>query len=225
MIIFYPWFFRCIGRIRSETYINMKKKPHPSPWKRVKNITPFHFKTVFELQAILRYIVNAPKDPQIILNATSSKVLLPVVCWVPNFSFTLQPGVFWVNGHFKTSAPNKPQITNTIRSKIPHICFISVSGPKFQSTLLYSLPLSKHWRFWARCLNYRPFWDKRTEWSQIDLEHQRHPIYMLQLPQTPKFRSFSPYGQLFSKLYAILRQVHRMTPKLPRTLKDQRYPT
>ncbi len=46
---------------------------------------------------------------------------------------------------------------------------------------------------------------------------------MSQLPASPKFHSVSLRPAIF-ELQAILRQVHRMTPKWPWTLKGKRYP-
>ncbi len=69
----------------------------------------------------------------------------------------------------------------------------------------------------------RPFWDKCTKLPQNDLEHYTWYIYMVQLPQSPKFLCFDLRLTVF-KLQAILRQVHPMTPKSPWTLKGQWYP-
>ncbi len=54
--------------------------------------------------------------------------------------------------------------------------------------------------------------------------HQSHAIYVLLVSHSPsQFKSVLLQGQMHFVLMAILRQVHRMTPKWSWTLKGQRY--
>ncbi len=63
--------------------------------------------------------------------------------------------------------------------------------------------------------------DRKWPWT---LQGQMYPIYVLLVPLSLKFHTVLLYDQLLpNKLQAILRQVHRMTPKW-RALQSQRYP-
>ncbi len=44
--------------------------------------------------------------------------------------------------------------------KSPYMCIVTLPGLKFYTVSLCDQPFSRH----------RPFWDKCTEWPQIDLE-------------------------------------------------------
>ncbi len=89
--------------------------------------------------------------------------------------------------------------------------------PKFHSVLLYNQPF----------LKYRTFWDKWTEWLQIDLEPYKFKCspytFITIVPESQISLCFALRPAFFNK-QAILRQVHRMTPKWPWTLQGQRYP-
>ncbi len=143
------------------------------------NVTHICVTSLHEYQILLRFTVRrailsyrqfcekCTKWPKMTLNTTSSNV--PHVCylcpWFLNFTpfcYTVSP--FWDIGHFDTRAPNDPQITsNPTRSNVPDIC-ITTLGSQIS---LYDQPF----------LKYKPFWDKCTEWPQIDLEP-----YQVKLP-------------------------------------------
>ena len=60
-----------------------------------------------------------------------------------------------------TSAPNDPKIIlNTKRSKVPHICVNSIHESQILVRFAQRLAV----------LNYRPLWDKCTEWPKYVLE-------------------------------------------------------
>ncbi len=58
-----------------------------------------------------------------------------------------------------------------------------------------------------------------TPWGQSQVPH-----ICLLVPSSPKFQSVSLYWQQFSSYRPFLRDVHRMTQKLTRTSRGQRYP-
>ena len=98
----------------------------------------------------------------------------------------------------------------------PIYMLLVYTSPKFHSISLYDQPFSR----------YRPFWDKCSEWPQIDLDNTRsnYPIPYTTVPEPQISLHFVLRPAIF-ELQAIFRQVHRMTPKGSWTLQDQRYTT
>ncbi len=116
---------------------------------------------------------------------------------------------------WQTNAPNKPQ-THIECSKVSHqIYILPVSqNPKFHSLSLYDQPLS-----------YYPLsvWDQCAKWLQMTLNTKRSkvPHIILQLPPESHISLLFALQTPIFELQAILRQVHRMTPKWPWKLEGQ----
>ena len=98
---------------------------------------------------------------------------------------------FRVTGHFETSAPNDPP-NNIEHQKVNGTLYTRYNYPRLpNSVLLFREPF----------LSYKPFEtsaqnDRKMTWT---LKNQRYPIYMVQLPTTPKFQSVSLYSQPFDR--------------------------
>ncbi len=79
-------------------------------------------------------------------------------------------------------------------------------------------------------LNFDIWRPKYLKWPWLDKDvsyiltcrAQRYSIYAAQVFRSPKYHSVSLYDHMFSS-QLILRQVHRVTPKWPRTLQGGRY--
>ncbi len=90
-------------------------------------------------------------------------------------------------------------------------------SPTFHYISFYSQLFSSYW----------PYWDKRTEWPQIDINITRSKVprlyhnYLLQLPNFTPCCSMTSW---FRQIQAILRQVNQMTAKWTWTPKGQRCP-
>ncbi len=79
---------------------------------------------------------------------------------------------------------------NTLYTHTLYTHVTSTQTRKFQSFSLYGHPSSSYIPFWDKCTQWPPKW----RWTLIG---QRYPIYMLQLPPSPKIRSVLLYGQPF----------------------------
>ena len=161
---------------------------------------------------------SALNNPKMTLNFTSSNI--PNACAtayqchrIPNFTPFCSTAILrkvhlWLQNDLK---PDKVKCT-------PYVLLVFVI-PNFHCVLLYDQQFSR----------YRLFWDKCTEWPQNDLEP-----YKVKLPYTCICITTLRESQIslqfalrpsVLKLQAILRQVHRMTPKWPWRLQGQRYTT
>ena len=138
--------------------------------------------------------------PQMTLNIARPKVS-HICCssthQVTSFShFHSTAWRFGVTGHFvDIGTLNDLELTlNTTRSKLHYVC--STSNPESQ--------------IWVK--RTRPFWDICIEWLQNDLEHcdvKRTPCQL--------------YRYMYLRVPNFKRPFHQMTPKLPWTLRGQRY--
>ncbi len=107
--------------------------------------------------------------------------------------FALRPVVFLVTGHFETGKSNDRKIAlNTKRWNVSHIYNVTIiTGSQISPV---SLSAASHFQV-------KTIWDKSTEWPSKwhwRIKGQRCPVYMLQLPPSPKFHPVSLYSQLFS---------------------------
>ncbi len=85
----------------------------------------------------------------------------------------------------------------------------TIHESQIQSHSLYQQPL----------LSYRQFRDQCSEWPQMILNTEMAKVLHIHVTTTPGFQispRFTVYAAIY-ELQAILRQVHRMTPKLPWT--------
>ncbi len=112
----------------------------------------------------------------------------------PNFT-SLHPTAsrFRLTGHFETSALNDPKETlNTKRPKVLYTGCISTLASQF--SLCFALPLAifELQAILRQVRRITPKWP----WTLLG---QRYPIYMWQLPPSPKFQSVSLYRQPFAR--------------------------
>ncbi len=192
---------------------------------------------------------GASKDPQMTLSAIRSKVphIHVTTTHEPQISlyglcFPLRPTVSnnVVTCHLETSASKDPKITlNTKRSKGPNVHVTTTTdshiSPTFRSTMLrlaisevlaiFYFPIGHNIRlqssFVYKSLNSVQVYWMTPKWHWTP-KGQRHPIYIWQLPSSPRFISLQYAVQpTVFVLQAILRQVDRRpqsvttTPRVP----------
>ena len=129
-------------------------------------------------------------------------------------SVSLKSQRFRVIGHFKTSAPNDPQMTfDTKTWEVPHVHVTTT--PESQ----ISIHFAPRWvAFELQAILRQVYW-MMTPWT---LEGQRYPIYMLQLPPESQISLHFAIWLAILGLQAILRQVHWVTQKWPWALEGRR---
>ncbi len=127
----------------------------------------------------------------------------------------------WGNRQLETCAPNDSKMTmNTTRSKVHHVCCPSTFDWPWA-------PNFYHFHSKACCFGYRPFWTKCSEWPQNDLAYYEVkgtplPIYLLQVPPSPKFHSILLYTHFW--VTGPIETIALNDPKRSWGLWSKRYP-
>ncbi len=106
------------------------------------------------------------------------------------------------------------------KSNVPHIWMIYLIESKIS---LHFAPRP------APFSRYRPLWDNCTKWPPNELDYYKvictqYMLLVTSIDESYISHRFALRPDLF-ELQAILRQVHRMTPKWPWTLQGPRYTT
>ncbi len=164
---------------------------------------------------------NAPNEPNDLWTPKGLRYSIHIL-QLPRLStftrFRSMPIRFWITGHFETSALNYPEMTlNTKRSKVPKIHITTTprlpNVNQFHSTAIF-FQVKGH--FVTNLLN-----DPKLT---LNPKRSKVPPY-IQVTATPELQILlrCALKPAVFELQAILRQVHRMTPKWPSTLKGPRY--
>ena len=106
---------------------------------------------------------------------------------IPNFAVSLYGQLFWVTGHFETSAVNDPKMTlNTKRSNIPHMHITTVA--ESQISIRFTLrPAIFELQAILRQVHRWP--------PKVTLNTKRSKLP--HIPMSPKFQSILLYGKPF----------------------------
>ncbi len=142
--------------------------------------------------------------------------------YCPRFSnfipFRSTTSHFWDVGHFEKYTEYDPKWPWTLQGHMyPRYVLLVSTSPTFHSFLLYNQPFS----------GYRPFWDKCTEWPQINLEPYKVKLPSNPYNYSPWVSNFTLWPAVFGRWRPFWDKVHRMTTKLshPWTLQGQSYTT
>ncbi len=180
----------------NDPQVTLKYKGAKVPHIHCKSVTEFKISLRFalapvalELQAILRQVHQLTPKWSWTLKGQGYMFELPPESQI-SLSFTLRPAIFELQAILRQVHSVTAKMTlNTKRSKVPH--YVTTKSDS-QISVSFVLRLVAHQI--QTILRQVPQMTPKWHWTVND---QRYPIYILELPTTPKFHAVSLYGQLF----------------------------